>query len=116
MSCMADPAIDPEPYCAYIEDVLRKIQPDLFDHIEKREYMTPAQTVSVGTDALSEHIGGEAYGVANAIGQSGESRPSPISPVKGLYYAGNDAGGFGEGSHQAVDSGVKVAEYILANW
>lgn len=115
MSCMADPQIDPEPYCEYIEGVLRKIQPDLFDHIERREYMTPAQTVSVGTDAVDAHIGGEAYGVANAIGQAGADRPSAISPVKGLFYAGNDAGGFGEGSHQAVDSGVKVAEYIIAN-
>ena len=114
MSCMADPQIDPRPYCDYIENILHKIQPDLFEHIERKELMTPRQTVHVGTDAVDPHIGGEAYGVANAIGQAGKDRPSAISPIPGLYYAGNDAGGFGEGSHQAVDSGVKVAEYILS--
>lgn len=114
MSCLADPQIDPQPYCDYIENILHKIQPDLFDHIERRELMTPGQTVSVGTDAIDPHIGGEAYGVANAIGQAGKDRPSAVSPISGLYYAGNDAGGFGEGSHQAVDSGVKIAEYILS--
>lgn len=114
MSCMADPQIDPQPYCDYIENILHKIQPDIFDHIERRELMTPGQTVAVGTDAVDPHIGGEAYGVANAIGQAGMNRPSAISPISGLYYAGNDAGGFGEGSHQAVDSGVNIAEYILS--
>ena len=33
MSCMADPQIDPRPYCDYIENILHKIQPNLFEHI-----------------------------------------------------------------------------------
>ena len=75
---------------------------------------TPAQAAAVGTDALSETLGGEAYGVANAIGQAGKQRPSPISPIQNLYYVGNDAGGFGLGTQQAVDSAVRVAELVLS--
>lgn len=114
MSCYADPSMDVQPYLDYIESKIRIIQPDLFDHIERREVMTPAQTVALGTDAVNEHLGGEAYGVANSIGQTGEDRPSAVSPIRGLYYAGNDAGGFGEGTHQAVDSGVNIADFIIS--
>jgi phytoene dehydrogenase-like protein len=58
-------------------------------------------------------LGGEAYGVANCIGQAGAQRPSPISPIQNLYYMGNDAGGFGLGTQQAVDSAVNVVNIIL---
>ncbi|WZL79042.1 hypothetical protein QBE55_02405 [Eubacteriales bacterium mix99] len=57
-------------------------------------------------------LGGEAYGIANCIGQSGEQRPSPKSPIQNLYYVGNDAGGFGMGTNQAVDSAVHVIDGI----
>lgn len=60
-------------------------------------------------------IGGEAYGVANSVGQSGDQRPSPVSPIRNLSYAGNDAGGFGIGTNQAVDSAVNVVNMIMEN-
>lgn len=114
MSCYPDPNMDTQPFFDYIESKIQIIQPDLFDHIERREVMTPGQTAALGTVAMGEHLGGEAYGIANCIGQAGEDRPSPVSPIRGLYYAGNDAGGFGEGTHQAVDSGVNIADLILS--
>ena len=65
--------------------------------------------------AVGDTLGGEAYGVANSIGQAGAQRPSPKSPIQNLYYVGNDAGGFGLGTQQAVDSAVNVVEMILAH-
>lgn len=69
--------------------------------------------MAVGTNQMGPTLGGEAYGVANAIGQSDKQRPSPKSPIRNLYYVGNDAGGFGLGTQQAVDSAVNVASMIM---
>jgi len=115
MSCYPNPNQDFQPYLDYVESVVKKIQPDLFDHIEQREMMTPGQSAALGTDLQSPHWGGESYGIANSVGQAGDQRPSPCSPVRGLYYVGNDSGGFGLGTHQAVDSGVNVADLILSH-
>jgi phytoene dehydrogenase-like protein len=115
MSCYPNPDQNFRPYLDYVESIVRKIQPELFDHIEQRELMTPGQSAALGTDAQSPTSGGESYGIANSVGQAGDQRPSPKSPIHGLYYVGNDAGGFGLGTHQAVDSGVKVAELIMEN-
>ncbi|MEJ2737728.1 MAG: hypothetical protein P8189_29930 [Anaerolineae bacterium] len=34
------------------------------------------------------------------------------TPIEGLYYVGGDAGGFGPGTHQAVDSAAKVSRLV----
>jgi prolycopene isomerase len=113
MSCYPNPEQSMEPYLKHIEETVRKIQPDIFDHIYRTETMTPAQCAAVGTDRMESSLGGEAYGVANCIGQAGDQRMSPKSPVQNLYYVGNDAGGFGLGTQQAVDSAVHVVDMIL---
>lgn len=113
MSCYPNPELDIQPHLDYIESIVRKIQPDLFDHIYRTELMTPMQSAAAGTDKMGLTFGGEAYGVANSIGQSGDQRPSPISPIRNLYYVGNDAGGFGMGTNQAVDSAVTAVNMIL---
>jgi uncharacterized FAD-dependent dehydrogenase len=46
------------------------------------------------------------------VGQCGRYKPSAQAPVRGLFYVGCDAGGYGCGTHQAADSGVKVAEMV----
>ncbi len=114
MSCYPNPDQDFQPYLDYVESIIRKIQPELFEHIEQRELMTPGQSAAVGTDLQAPDWGGESYGIANSVGQAGDQRPSPRSPIRGLYYTGNDAGGFGLGTHQAVDSAIHVADMILA--
>lgn len=113
MSCYPDPEMDPQLMLAYIEGIVRKIEPDLFDHIYRTEIMSVAQSAAVGTEKMALDLGGEAYGVANAVGQSGDRRPSAESPLKNLYYVGNDAGGWGMGTNQAVDSAVNVVNMIL---
>ncbi len=43
---------------------------------------------------------GDAVGVAQTVDQMGDLRPSPVSPVKGLYIVGADVG-YG---HMATES------------
>jgi phytoene dehydrogenase-like protein len=116
MSSYPSPELDLQSHLDHIERTVRLIQPDLFEHIYRTETMTTAQCAGVGTDAMSPHLGGEAYGIANSIGQAGDQRPSPVSPIKNLYYVGNDAGGFGLGTQQAVDSAVNVADIVLQQY
>jgi uncharacterized FAD-dependent dehydrogenase len=47
------------------------------------------------------------------VGQCGKHKPSPEAPISGLFYAGADAGSAGMGTHQAADSGIKVAQMVL---
>jgi hypothetical protein len=58
--------------------------------------------------------GGESYGVALSVGQYGDERLNGESPIAGLFYVGCDAGGFGLGTHQALDSAVIVSRSVLA--
>jgi prolycopene isomerase len=69
---------------------------------------------AVGNDILFEGQGGESYGIANSVGQAGPDRPRGDTPIEGLYLVGNDAGGFGLGTHQAVDSGFNIFDMVMA--
>ena len=100
--------MDVRPYLDYVEKLVRKLAPDLYDHIERVEVMSPATVLSVGNESVMEGQGGESYGIAMSVGQSGRKRPGAKSPLPGLYYVGNDVEGTGLGTHMAVDSGFKV--------
>ena len=39
--------------------------------------------------------------------------PTAKAPLRGLFYVGCDAGGYGCGTHQAVDSAFKVAHMVI---
>jgi prolycopene isomerase len=110
MSCHPDPQQDVEPYLDYIEKELKGIVPELFldGIIERKEIMGLEMVSKLGTDSIFPGQGGESYGIANSIGQTGPTQPKCETPIKGLYIVGNDAGGFGVGTHQAVDSGYTV--------
>jgi phytoene dehydrogenase-like protein len=112
MSCLSDPKIDTKPYLDYVEKMVKVICPEILDHVERREVMSPATVLAVGNDSIFEGQGGESYGIAMSLGQSGKKRPGAKSPVKGLYYVGNDVEGVGLGTHMAVDSGFKVFEIV----
>ena len=112
MSCAPDPKLDIKPYLDYITQRLKKIEPQIFDHIERTEIMSPAAVPGVGNDSIMDGQGGEAYGIALTVGQSGKNRPKAKSPVTGLYYVGNDVEGIGLGTHLAVDSGFKLYEML----
>jgi len=112
MSCAPDPNLDVKPYLEYIEKRLKKIEPQIFDHIERTEIMSPAAVPAVGNDSIMSGQGGEAYGIAMTVGTTGKNRPRAKSPIPGLYYVGNDVEGIGLGTHMAVDSGFKVYEMV----
>ncbi len=113
MSCLGDPKIDVKPYLERVRKIVGKIEPDLFNHIEKEETFGPATVSAIGRDSVLPGKGGENYGVALSIEQYGDERLNGPSPISGLYYVGCDAGGFGLGTHQAVDSAVNVAKLVL---
>ncbi|MEJ2252621.1 MAG: NAD(P)/FAD-dependent oxidoreductase, partial [Candidatus Lokiarchaeota archaeon] len=112
MSCSADPEIDIKPYLEYVEQKVKKIQPDLFDHIEKVETFGPKQVPSVGTDSILPGQGGESYGLSLTVGQTGDKQPKGDSPIEGLFHVGCDAGGSGLGTHQALDSALNVMKLV----
>ena len=112
MSCAPDPKLDTKPYLDYITQRLKKIEPQIFDHIERTEIMSPVTVTGVGNDSIMDGQGGEAYGIALTVGQSGKNRPKAKSPIPGLYYVGNDVEGIGLGTHLAVDSGFRVYEML----
>ncbi|MHA1167896.1 MAG: phytoene desaturase family protein [Candidatus Hodarchaeales archaeon] len=113
ISCLGDPEIDTTPYLEYIEKMVRKIKPELFDHVEKTETFGPANVPGIGNDAVLPKQGGESYGIALSVGQAGHAQLKGDSPIKGLFYVGCDAGGSGLGTHQAVDSGINVSKMVL---
>jgi len=116
MSCLGDPEIDITPYLEYVQEVVRKIKPQIFDCIEKTETFGPANVPPLGNDSVLPGQGGEAYGLALSVGQTGEKQPQGDSPITGLFYVGCDAGGSGLGTHQAVDSAIKVSELVLEHY
>ncbi|MCL2508734.1 MAG: NAD(P)/FAD-dependent oxidoreductase [Oscillospiraceae bacterium] len=115
VSCVSDTNVDPAPYLEYIEKGVRKVVPELLKPgvIARMEIMTTAIVPGVGNDAIFPGQGGESYGIANTLGQAGPDRPDGSTPMKGLYIVGNDAAGFGLGTHQAVDSGFNVFEMVM---
>ena len=114
MSCLGDPAIDIEPYLTQVRARVAQVAPEILQHIEREETLGPATVPALGRDAVLPGQGGESYGVALSAGQYGDPRLNGESPIPGLYYVGCDAGGFGLGTHQAVDSAVNVSELVLA--
>ena len=114
MSCVPDMNQDFSPYLEYIERRVAKVFPELYEEgaIERKEVMSLQACAALGVDPVSEGRGGESYGIAACIGQADAQTPKTETPVPGLYIVGNDAEGFGLGTHRAVDSGFKVFEKI----
>lgn len=94
------------------EETMRKVWPGMFDNVIRRDAYTTRQVSSLTRDAVVPGQGGECIGLSQVIGQCGQSKPDPRTPIPGLYLTGCDAGGYGCGTHQAVDSGFNVAAMI----
>jgi prolycopene isomerase len=111
--CAADPASTQwEEAIRRADAVLDELWPDLKQHILRKEPYGPRQVSGMSRDAAVPGAGGEAVGLAQVIGQVGASKPCARTPLPGLYLVGCDAGGSGSGTHQAVDSGFKVAAMV----
>jgi prolycopene isomerase len=111
--CSPDPQSDMgEEAMRRAEEVLNELWPDLQNHILRKEPYGAKAISGLSRDSVLPGCGGEAVGIAQVVGQVGKSKPSPRTPLPGLYLVGCDAGGRGAGTHQAVDSGFNVAAMV----
>ncbi|MBN2168094.1 MAG: NAD(P)/FAD-dependent oxidoreductase [Actinobacteria bacterium] len=83
--------------------------PGIKNHIMWHDFLTPGTYLIYGEDNAP------AIGLAQCMGQAGEDRPSSISPIKGLYYVGAEAGKHDSGvaTEIATQSGLNAADYVL---
>lgn len=111
-TCPADPKIKMKPFWDAMEKEVAELWPEVTKYIVDKEYYGPAQVAALVRDEVMPGQGGECFGLAQIIGQCGKGKPSIKSPIRGLYYVGADAGSYGLGFHQAVDSGIKAADMV----
>ncbi|MHA1383834.1 MAG: phytoene desaturase family protein [Candidatus Helarchaeota archaeon] len=86
---------------------LKEVLPEVEDHI--LWYKTDPPTL------VESYAGeyGNIIGVAQTVDQIHERRPSQISPIKGLYIVGAEAGGHGIGAELAANSAIELANILL---
>ena len=104
-----------EPLLARLDESVERIWPGVSDHIVSSTSYGTAEVSRLSRDAVVPNQGGECIGLAQIVGQCGRHKPDARSPLRGLYYVGCDAGGYGCGTHQAADSGANVADIVLAD-
>jgi prolycopene isomerase len=95
-----------------VEKVMEKYWPDLRWHTTKKEAFTSQNISAQSRASVVFGQGGECIGLGQVIGQCGPDKPNPKSPLSRLWFVGCDAGGYGCGTHQAVESGFQVAEMV----
>lgn len=94
------------------DEIMFKVFPSLPKHIERKEYYSSREISALTRDQVLPNQGGECIGLGQVIGQGGGLKPSVKAPVQGLFYVGCDAGGYGVGTQQAVDSGLNVTRAV----
>jgi prolycopene isomerase len=109
----------PNPEAAEIEGLWERMDeqmvkffPEIWEATERREYAGPREISNITRDSVLPGQGGECVGLGQIVGQCGKMKPNPAAPIRGLYYAGADAGGAGMGTHQAACSGIEVARQV----
>jgi len=95
--------------------IVEELYPAMRDHTVRTEPYGARQISRMTRDATVPGSGGEAVGLAQVVGQVGAGKPDARTPLPGLYLVGCDAGGHGSGTHQAVDSGFRVADMVAAD-
>jgi len=95
-----------------LDETIKRLWPGLEECVERQIRYGTQQVSSLTRDAVVPGQGGECIGLAQTVGQCGRHKPSAAAPLRGLYYVGCDAGGYGCGTHQAADSGVNLAELV----
>jgi len=111
----------PDPKATEIDMLYRKLDeqlarcfPAAWAAVERREVDGPAEVSAHTRDSVLPGQGGECVGIGQIVGQCGTRKPSPRTPVAGLFLAGCDAGSGTMGTHQATDSGMTVARMVRA--
>ena len=79
-----------------------KLFPEIKGHIIKKQRSHVVHTAGLSGRGTT----GECIGLAQNVGQSGTKKPTPQTPINGLYMVGSDAGGKGIGTECAADSAL----------
>jgi phytoene dehydrogenase-like protein len=95
-----------------LDETVEKLWPGLEECTESKVRYGNAQVSGLTRDSAVPGQGGECIGLAQIVGQCGRHKPSAKAPLRGLFYVGCDAGGYGCGTHQAADSGINVAAMV----
>ena len=95
-----------------IDEIMFKVFPEMSKHIESKEYYSAHEVSALTRDQVLPNQGGECIGLGQVVGQGGRLKPSIKAPIQGLFFVGCDAGGYGVGTQQAVDSGINVARVV----
>ena len=112
--CSPDPeAKEIEALWDKMDEMMARLFPEAWAAVESKDRAGPAQISSSTRDSVLPGQGGECVGLGQIAGQCGKHKPSPRSPIAGLFYVGADAGSAGMGTHQAADSGIRVAQMVL---
>lgn len=115
--CESDPDAPPERKQMWwdkIDEMMERLWPSFRSHVQRVEHYDTHDVSMLTRAATLPGTGGECIGLGQVVGQCGASKPAAASPLPGLYFVGCDAGGFGCGTHQAVQSGLDVARLVLA--
>ena len=101
-----------EPWWQKCDEIMFRVFPELPEHIERREPYSVRDVSRLTRDRVLPNQGGECIGLGQVVGQGGQKKPSVSAPLRGLFFAGCDAGGYGVGTQQATESGLKVADAV----
>jgi hypothetical protein len=96
-----------------LDEMVAKIWPEVRQYTEHEEHYSTADVSALTRDHVLSGQGGECIGLGQVASQCGVYKPSASAPLGGLFYVGCDAGGYGCGTHQAVDSALEVARMVL---
>lgn len=107
------PVQEKQRWWSKIDEIMARTFPGFAEHVESRETYDARDASGISREPAFAGVGGETIGLGQVIGQCGRSKPAAQAPLRGLFYVGCDAGGQGCGTHQAVDSGIKVADLVL---
>jgi prolycopene isomerase len=111
--CSPDPELhNAEALWDRLDETVASHWPGLDECVESKVRYATRQVSGLTRDAVVPGQGGECIGLAQIVGQCGRHKPSARAPLRGLFYVGCDAGGYGCGTHQAADSGVNVAGLV----
>lgn len=113
--CQPDPEMtdgEKRKWWARGEEILFNALPDIPAHIEFKEDYSTRDVSSLAREQVLPGQGGECIGLGQVVGQCAKYKPSAKAPIRGLFYVGTDAGGYGVGVHQATDSGINVAKMV----
>ncbi len=95
-----------------MDEQMVKLFPDIWNATEKREHAGPKEISDLTRDSVLPGQGGECVGLGQIVGQCGRLKPKSEAPIRGLYFAGADAGSAGMGTHQSALSGIEVARMV----